>query len=407
MTTPDPTSHLRLRLGALNVTDGPRTPFGARMAVFPGDVDEAQEAVAVAAREGIPIVPVGGGTSVDAVTPISSDAMVLSSIRMNRLVDYQPENLVVTVEAGMPLVELQETLRRKRQFLALNPPYPETATAGGIVAAAATGSWRAAYGGARDYVLEIHAVDTQARRIRGGARVVKNVAGYDLPKLYTGSRGSLAFLTQITFKTRPMPEQSTRLAFSAPTWESIYERVDALVRSDLRPTVVEIIHEDLNDARERPMAHITLEGGRDAVQWQTTAVADILRGKGTSVGREEETAAPPRVGDVELTLRCLPMDTLYFLDGLTRRHAWRGFAAAYPAEGRITLQYTAHPDSPNQLAALRLEIEEARGAVTVERMPMAWLGVVDPFGTARSDAALARAIKQSLDPDCVFAGAAP
>ena len=96
------------------------------------------------------------------------------------------------------------------------------------------------------------------------------------------------------------------------------------------------------------------------------------------------------------------MDTLYFYDGLTRRHAWRGAAACCPAEGRITMRYTAHPDSPDQLAALRAEVKARKGAVTVERMPRAWLGVVDPWGAPRPDAPLARAIKQSLDPHNVF-----
>jgi glycolate oxidase FAD binding subunit len=403
----DPASVLRLKMGALNVTDGPRTPFGARLAVFPATVDEAVEAVALAASEGIPVLPVGGGTSVDAVAPVPPEAMLLSSVRMNRLVEYQPENLVVTVEAGMVVTELQETLRRKRQFVALNPPDAEAATVGGIVAAAATGSWRAGYGGARDYVLEINAVDAEARRIRGGARVVKNVAGYDLPKLYTGSRGTLAFLTQVTLKTRPLPEQVTRLAFSAPAWEAVYERVDALVRSSLRVTVLEIVRQDLRDPNERPTAHIALEGSTDTVQWQTTAVMDLLRGNGATIGRVEEEPALPRAGDVELTVRVPPMDTLYFMDSLTRRHDWRGAAACYPAEGRIVLRYTAYPDSPAQLAVLRAEVEARRGAVTVERMPRAWLGAVDPWGAPRPDAALARAIKQKLDPANVFGAALP
>ena len=81
---------------------------------------------------------------------------------------------------------------------------------------------------------------------------------------------------------------------------------------------------------------------------------------------------------------------------------WRGAAACYPAEGRIVLRYTAYPDSPDQLAVLRAEVESRRGAVTVERMPRAWLGVVDPWGAPRPDAALARAIKQKLDPANVF-----
>jgi len=404
---PDPASALRLKIGALNVVDGPKTPFGARMAVFPADAAQAAEAVTLAAEAGMPVVPAGGGTYVDAVSPVSPDAMLLSSVRMNRIVDYQPQNMVVTAEAGVPLAGLREVLRRNRQFLPLNPPDPETATVGGIVAAAATGSWRAYYGGVRDFVLEVCGIDAMGRPIRGGARVGKNAAGYDVPKVYVGSRGTLAFLTQVTFLARPMPEQVARLLFSAPAWETVHERLMELAASAIRPSILEVVRPDLRDTAARPEARITFEGAPETVQWQTATCIDMLRGTGSTVGRVDDFQAPAtRATDVELTVRVRPSETIEAASYLVAND-WRGTAAYYPMEGRISLHLAAYPDTPDRLAELRAWVEARGGAVTVERMPLIWTGRVNPWGAPRADARLARAIKARLDPDDLFINPLP
>lgn len=400
-------SALRLKLGALNVIDGAKTPFGARVAAFPADAEQATQAVAQAVRAGMPIVPAGGGVSVDAVYPVSPDAMLLSSLRLNRIEDYQPENMVVTAQTGVTMTALNETLRRHRQFLPLNPPRPDVATVGGVVAAAASGPWRAYYGGVRDFVLEVCGVDASARAIRGGARVVKNAAGYDLPKLYVGSRGTLAFLTSVTFMTRPLPETSTRLLFSAPTWDALHERLTAVAASDLRPAVLEVQRSDLRDTQPRPDASIVFEGAADTVAWQVEQCLPLLRGGGCSVARMADPLTPPeRTGDVELTIRVRPSRTATMVSWLVEK-GWRGAAAYYPMEGRISLCLVAYPDTPDRLQELRAIVEEGGGAVTVERMPLVWTGRVSPWGAERADARLALAIKQRLDPDGVFINPVP
>jgi glycolate oxidase FAD binding subunit len=394
-------SALRLRLGALNVLTGAKTPFGAGIAAFPGSEEEAVECVALARQGGLRVVCAGGGAYVDAVAPLPPASLALSSLRLNRIVEHQPQNLMITAESGVTLSALQDALRRHRQFLPLNPPEPEKGTLGGIVAAAATGSWRASYGPVRDYLLEVRGVDGLARPIRGGARVMKNVAGYDLPKLYTASRGTLAFLTQVTFKVKPVPEQVARLVYSAASWDAIHQHLTALIASDVRPTIVEIIRQDIRDAAERPTAVITLEGSPEAVQWQITACTNLLRGEGAMIGRTNVATALPWGGEVEVTVRVKPTETFHAVRMLGAI-GWRGAAACCPAEGRISLRCTAYPDTPELLAQLRAYAESQGGAVTVERMPRSWVGNVHPYGAPRADAVLGDAIKAKLDPDSVF-----
>lgn len=399
--TADVAAALRLKLGALNVQDGPKTPFAATVAVFPGSESEAADCIALARQGGMRVICAGGGTYVDALAPLPAGSMLLSSIRLNRIIEHQPENLIVTAEAGVTLTALQEALRRHHQYLPLNPPDPDIATLGGIVSTAATGSWRAPKGAVRDYLLEVRCVDGLARPIRAGARVMKNVAGYDMPKLYAGSRGTLAFITQVTFKVKPLPEQVTRLLFSAASWDVVHDRIAALAFSDVRPTVIEVVRPDVRDAKERPSATITLEGSVEAVQWQVTQSTALLRGEGALIGRVDVSPVLPRAGDVEATVRVKPCDTIEAL-GIITQVGWRGSAAYYPAEGRISLRCTSYPDTLEQIEAIRAYAEAGGGAVVLERMPRNWEGSIHPFGSPRPDARLAGAIKAKLDPDSVF-----
>ncbi|HEY3266090.1 MAG TPA: FAD-binding oxidoreductase [Armatimonadota bacterium] len=402
----DIASALRLKLGALNVIDGKKTPFGARAAAFPANEAEAAECVAQAASVGAPVICAGGGSYVDALAPVRPDALLLSSARMAAIVEYHPEDMVITAEAGLPLAMLQDALRRKGQFLPVNPPEPQAATLGGIVASASTGTWRSAYGPVKDHVIEVQGVDAQSRVIRGGARVVKNVAGYDLPKLYTGSRGSLLFLTLLTFKVRPLPEAAAWLLFTAPTWRALHERLAVLAASDVRPNIIEVTRPDLTDTQERPSALITLEGSAESVQWQVTAASNALRGDGSVVGRVDDYASMPRSGDVEFTMRVLPTETYEMAEAVCQVLE-RGGVTYLPMEGRLTARLMAHPNTPELIALLRDAAEARGGTLTMERMPNAWSGHVSPFGAPRPDAALTRLVKARLDPHNTFSAQMP
>src|ERR687883_1494657 len=130
---------------------------------------------------------------------------IIETTGLNRVVEYEPADLTVTVEAGMRFAELQQRLAEEGQFLALDPPAAEGATIGGVIATNASGPLRFAYGTARDLVIGTRVANPDGTLTRAGGRVVKNVAGYDLTKLYIGSLGTLGVIVELSFKLAPIP----------------------------------------------------------------------------------------------------------------------------------------------------------------------------------------------------------
>src|SRR5207249_4600534 len=180
-----------------------RTPEAARV---PGSVDEVRAVVEIAAGAGIPIVPWGGGTAAAVGTPTPQAGIVLDLKRLGQLVEHEPRDLTATVEAGMTMAALQSPLRARGQWLSLDPPDPAQATIGGVIAANASGPRRHLYGTARDLLIGVTVVTGDGVVVRGGGKVVKNVAGYDLPKLFVGSHGTLGVIVSVTVKLRPLPD---------------------------------------------------------------------------------------------------------------------------------------------------------------------------------------------------------
>src|SRR5438552_12857170 len=135
----------------------------------------------------------------------------ISTARLNRVVEYAPADQVVTVECGVTLAQLQGELAKNGQRLALDPARPEKATLGGIIAANSFGPLRTRYGSVRDLIIGVSVVRADGTRAKGGGKVVKTVAGFDLPKLMCGSYGTLAFIATATFRVHPVPESTVTL----------------------------------------------------------------------------------------------------------------------------------------------------------------------------------------------------
>jgi len=190
------------------------------------------------------ILPIGNGTKIHwGKLPSHYDIMV-STRKINSIIDHAVEDLTVTVESGMKIKDLQSFLALKGQFLPIDPFFPESATIGGIVATANTGSWRQRYGGVRDLILGISFLRGDGKEAKAGGRVVKNVAGYDLMKLFTGSYGNLGIITDVTFRTFPLPENSLTLVITG-NQESIYQLQKTVSSSSLTPTAADLLSSSL------------------------------------------------------------------------------------------------------------------------------------------------------------------
>ena len=174
-------------------------------AVQPPDRKAVSEILSWASKERVPVFPRGGGTQLVLGNVPDRVGLVLDLSRQDRLLDYQPADMTATVEAGMPLSRLQQQLAADNQFLRLEAPLATRATIGGILAANTTGPSQFSYGQPRDWLIGIGVIQAGGQETKAGGKVVKNVTGYDLNKLYTGSLGTLGVIVEATFKLSPLP----------------------------------------------------------------------------------------------------------------------------------------------------------------------------------------------------------
>jgi glycolate oxidase FAD binding subunit len=235
-------------VGASNVVDDPaevaayaidgKTPAAV---VRPGSSEEVVAAVKLAASEKLAIIPTGARTKLAMGLPPAQYDLALDMSRLDKVLAYDPGDLTLGVEPGMPLSKLAAILAEHGQFLPLAAPYAERSTVGGTIASGVDGPLRQLYGTARDFVLGIEFVTGEGIPAKGGGRVVKNVAGYDLHKLMIGAMGTLGVITRINFRTFPLPASSLAFVVSFETAERALDLRRRVAQSPLRPMALEIL----------------------------------------------------------------------------------------------------------------------------------------------------------------------
>jgi glycolate oxidase FAD binding subunit len=182
----------------------------------------------------------GAGTKIDWGRPAAHVDVMLDMRRLNRVLAHEHGDLTATIEAGAALREVNQALARHRQWLPLDPPFADEATIGGILATNDSGPLRHRYGTPRDLVIGIQLATADGGLAKAGGRVVKNVAGYDLSKLVTGSFGSLAAIVSATFKLSPIPSASKTMVVSMQDAAQLGDAVALVMASQLEPIAFEL-----------------------------------------------------------------------------------------------------------------------------------------------------------------------
>ena len=200
------------------------------------------------------VVPCGSLTKKEFGAVPERVDILLKTDRMNKLLHYDAGDLTLGVGAGMTIAEVQAILAKNSQFLPLDPMLPELATIGGVLAANANGPMRSGFGGLRDYCIGINFVTGDGKVAKGGGKVVKNVAGYDLMKLMIGSMGTLGVITSANFKVFPLPKQTRTFVCECADLNAAATLRDRIIASPLAPTCLEMIS---------PRAHEYLSGKTD------------------------------------------------------------------------------------------------------------------------------------------------
>lgn len=384
-----------------------------RCIVFPNTVEQLKHVMACVYRNGWSILPCGSGSKLGWGGVGKDVDIVISTERLNQVIEHAVGDLTVTVEAGVKLADLQNLLHKENQFLPLDPAYPQDATLGGIIATADSGSWRQRYGGVRDMLLGISFVRSDGQLAKAGGRVVKNVAGYDLMKLFIGSYGTLGILTEVTFRDYPIPEASGTVVLTGEAG-AIAAATKTLLASALTPTATDLLSTQLvcKMSLGQGMGLIVrFQSVAPSVKEQSSRMLDVgqtLGLQGTLYADADEASlwqsfseqiwAASQEPAITCKIGVLPtaaIATLMKLDALTSSaglgliHAGSGLGRVRLESGTVTL---------DAIAQLRRYCESQGGFLTILEAPIALKQQIDVWGYNGNALTVMRGIKQQFDP---------
>jgi len=380
--------------------DGVQPSFVAE----PGSIDETSELLRFAAEESLAVSPRGGGTKVSLGNPPRALDLVVSTARMNEVIEHVPGDQVVRVQAGMRLRGLQERLAGSNQMLGIDPPEAE-ATVGGAVAANSSGPRRHRYGTIRDLIIGITVVLSDGTVAKAGSKVVKNVAGYDLSKLFTGSLGTLGVIAECNFRLHPRPEAARTVAVELESTLAAGEAAQAVVHAKLFPSAVEL-HWDDNSR----LLSVLIEGIEPSVEAQADTASYLLRGFGEVRTLTDEEAdsrgplAPPGAGDeLAVKVSAPPAELTGVLDSTLGACSRRGVMPRLTGHAGIGVTYAALSGADEnayvQIVEELREIWSRRGgSVVVREGSPAFKERVEAWGPLGSRLELTRRVKQKFDP---------
>jgi len=421
---------------------GPLDAVGGRQARYvaaPASTGEAAALLRAASSLGLTVVPRGSGSRLDWGVPPDSCDLIVETRRLDQVVEHAAGDLVVSAQAGVRLGELAKVLAAAGQRLALDPQGPASnggGTVGGLIATGVAGPLRFRYGSPRDLLIGITVVRADGTVAKAGGKVVKNVAGYDLGKLFAGSYGTLGLITEATFRLHPAPSASAAITLGCADPESAAAAVQVMADSPLAPSAIEL---DWPSAAAPISVTALLEGDEDSVAVRADRLVALLarttddspdsqpdRPDHAELRVDEPVVGPFRVGRLPVDGRELPAGTgtilrIAFWVGQLASvlRAIRESAAAEgldPAIGGSAAAGVLHVDVPPEAAvdavvgfvvALRAGLAGLTGpawmppssaSAVVLYAPTGVREAVDMWGPVPS-AALMGAVKDQFDPE--------
>ncbi|MGF1570476.1 MAG: FAD-binding oxidoreductase [Nodosilinea sp.] len=389
-------------------------------AVYPKTEAQLAEVMACAHQHHWRVLPCGSGTKLNWGGLVNDFEVIIGTNALNTIIDHAVGDMTLTAEAGLRLGDLRPILAQAHQFLAIDPAFPDQATLGGIVATADTGSLRQRYGGVRDMLIGLSFVRHDGQVAKAGGRVVKNVAGYDLMKLMTGSYGTLGILSQLTFRLYPIQDVSKTVLVSGAA-SVIRPLADALRRSSLTPVALDLLSPGLANrlgypntftlaARFQSIApgvdeqvnHLLglipsdltpalLTGSEEAEFWQRAGEMLFF-----DPATDGASPANPEVVIAKIGVR--PTVALEVLEKLLVFGSPASLGRIHASSGIGTLQLQGAWTTAAAITTLRGLCAEAGGYLTVLQAPKALKRELDVWGYDGSALELMKTVKRQFDP---------
>ena len=400
--------------------------------VAPQTAEDAKALLKEANVQNWVVVPFGSGSKQHIGNTLKKYDVALSLENFNQILEFEPQDLVVKVQAGCPLATLQARLAQEGLCLPIDPPWLDTATVGGIVSSHDSGPLRFSQGTIRDYLIGISLIQPDGVWTKFGSRVVKNVTGYDMCKLYTGAFGTLGVLLDFYLKLRPLPPLEKTVVVK---FKGLAEAAQALSRLQsspllpgavelLNPAALEFVNRSLSLTQGEPGYAMVLRFGdvENSVQWQVAELERIwdgLTAHGVIVGDASEQSLvwqmlredrpwldQPDARNIKLKINCLPNQLSAIAERLEtmwkdlnaelrlKAHAGSGVIRAFLSIGEspsVASQFV------HQIQNLRATLKSSRGTVIVESAPASLKSGIDVWGYDFKDKALMQQIRQQYD----------
>lgn len=405
---------IRSIVGSDNVTETPALMIDGlapKLLARPATAEEAGACLKICSQLDASTVPAGLMTWLDCGNPLRRVEVVLSLERMRRVIDYGPADLTATVEAGLPLDHFNELTMKERQWLPLDPPGYGSASLGAVAACNSSGTLRLGFGTPRDYVIGLKLAHADGSESKSGGRVVKNVAGYDLNKLYVGSYGTLAVITELTFKLRPLPERSATLMITSRYRGPLFLLAKKILASELQPASVVLTRLLSAAGVELPGDALLIRfiDSEAAVEHQLTAVRQLTAEnyETTQLSDAEANAAWSEVADfssgsirvrLSVPLSAVPAE----FEKVVILHL-ECVACADIGAGIIRVAFDADENrAVEQIKRIRASVEGAGGTLVIEKAPVEVRREADSWGDVGSTAPLMRSLKENFDPQSLL-----
>jgi glycolate oxidase FAD binding subunit len=391
------------QLTAITGAEFLRTNDNGTITVSPADTQQVSAVLAFASKNRLTVTPLGGGTK--QLWGRGAPYIYLSLTRLNRVIEHPWQDLTCTVQSGCTWTSLQQALAKHGQFVALDPLFGDRATVGGILATNDSGALRQRYGSLRDLVIGMTIVLADGTIARTGGKVVKNVAGYDVCKLLTGSLGTLAVIAEANFRLHPLPQHVRSFTVAAPQASRLAPLLAAIRASHLLTQSLQL-RRDVAEAHLDVCLNAHPEAHQDAILGQMVKQEGlVLQEASDGIWRQRENMFTADA--TVLRISTLPAQVCSFADQLQIAQPNVQVVSVSQAIGLHDVALRGSPDGVT--AALRQLRADTQ--ITVEILKPGQSIDVPPFVINAPVLSLMQAVKRNFDPDDIlnpgkfFAGA--
>ena len=401
------------------------------LVVSPGNVQTLALVMAGASEERVAVVPVGGGTRLELGNPIRRFDVAVDISRLDRVLQHNPADLTVTVEAGIAVASLQRTLAKHGQFLALDPPLPDRATIGGTLAVGVGGPMKYQFGNPRDLVIGMKVVHADGTTTKSGGQVVKNVSGYDMSRLHIGGLGTLGVIAEVSFRLAPLPRSEATVVATFGTTQHCSAAALGIFDSQVVPMALTCFDRPANEranvlgddggyflavrlgGRPRTLERQVQECSRICREHGATTVESLESGQAVTVWRTladfgwDPTSRPTMAARASVA----PTRILEVAQELERSGLGTGLIpaiVAHPAYGTVLISWFADEDlisedvAGDTLGQARDSVHKAGGHMTVERCLLAIKTRIDVWDEAGAPLDIMRSMKEQYDPSGIL-----